>query len=250
MKHEDLTPAEQRAAELRAVEWEKLERDQANNEARQVKAEAARIASQQNVIKLPKLPERPPELAELIPRRAAIRAEWQGIEVELKRARDAAWRASQGGKDPTPETVATDAAIDRLVTGEAEPAALSVVPEQSEAKQSRMDFLKRADRKISDKIHEINQRHNRSVARALRPLHRHAVRRVHAALLELEQANSEEQAARGAVPGAPMQVCDFPNIGTRAPGVNSPINQWISYARRLGFLDEGEPEAGWPTAAL
>ncbi len=86
MKTEELTPDQQRAAELRAAEWEKLERDQAKSEARRVLDLAGRIASQQNVIKLPKLPERPPELAELIPRRAAIRAEWQGIAAELERA--------------------------------------------------------------------------------------------------------------------------------------------------------------------
>lgn len=238
--------AEAREAEFRAERQAEAEAEQCRHESKMSKRAAAQLQSRQPGVEIPKLPERPPELAELIPRRAAIRAEWQGIAAELKRARDAAWRASQGTKDAAPETVAIDEAIDRLITGEAEPAEPHIVPEQSEAKRSRMDFLQRADRKLSEKIHEINERHNRSVARALRPLHRRAVRRVHAALLELEQANSEEQAARGAVPGAPMQVCDFPNIGTRAPGVNSPINQWISYARRLGFLDERDP---WPVAA-
>jgi hypothetical protein len=92
----------------------------------------------------------------------------------------------------------------------------------------------------------MNERHNRSIAKAFRPLHRRAVQRIHAVLLELEQANSEEVAVRAAVPGVPMQACDFPNIGSRGPG-GGPIQYWIDFARRLGFLDEDE--ADWPVAA-
>ena len=76
----------------------------------------------------PQLPKRPPELAELETRRAAIRAEWQGIEAEFKHAQDRAWITTQGAENVVPETVAMDAAIDRLVTGAAEPAAVNVVP--------------------------------------------------------------------------------------------------------------------------
>lgn len=238
--------AAEEAAKFRAERKAEDERSQSKQEGKAAEQLAARLQSQGGRIEIPELPDRPPELAELNTRRAAIRAEWQGIDAELKRARDAAWRASQGAEDPTPETVATDAAIARLVTGAAEPAALNIVPEQSEAKRSRSDFLKRADSKLNEKIHEINERHNRSIARALRPLHRRAVQRIHVALLELELANREEQGVRGSVPGAPLSPCDFPNIGARAPGVSSPINQWISYARRLGFLDEGDP---FPLAA-
>ena len=146
--------------------------------------------------KIPELPERPPELAVLETRRASIRAEWQGIEAEQRHAQDRAWLATQGAENAAPETVAMDAAIDRLVTGAAEPAALNVVPEQPAAKRSRSDFLRRADRKLTEQINEINARHNRSIAKALRPAHRQAVQRIHLALLELEQANAEEVATK------------------------------------------------------
>ena len=240
---------EARQAELRAERQAEYEREQCQQEGKAAKEQAARLQSQGGRIEIPALPERPSELAELITRRAAIREEWQGIEAEQRRAQDRAWLATQGSETASPERVAMDAAIDRLVTGAAEPAAPDVVPEQPEAKRSRSDFLQRADRKLSEKIHKLNERHNRSVARALRPLHRRAVQRIHAALLELEQANSEEQAVRGAIPGATIQACDFPNVGTRGPG-GGPIQYWVDFARRLGLLDEGEPEAGWPTAAL
>ena len=84
----------------------------------------------------------------------------------------------------------------------------------------------------------------------MRPQHRAAVQRIHRAVLELESANAEEEAVLNATPGAPLVQCGFPNIGSRKPGVNSPINQWISFARRMGFLDEADPESQFPVAAL
>ena len=195
----------------------------------------------------PQLPKRPPELIELETRRAAIRAEWQGIEAEFKHAQDRAWITTQGAENAAPETVAMDAAIDRLVTGAAEPAAVNVVPEQPEAKRSRSDFLQRADRKLTEQIHKLNERHNRQIAQAFRPLHRRAVRRIHLALLELEQANAEEVAVRSVVPGVPIQACNFPNIGSSGPAGGA-IKYWIEFATRHGLIDEDASD--WPAAAL
>ncbi len=59
-------------------------------------------------------------------------------------------------------------------------------------------------------------------------------------------ATASPSAVRAAVPGAPMQACDFPNVGRRGPG-GGPIQYWIDFARRLGFLDEDEVD--WPAAA-
>lgn len=243
MKTEKLTPAQQRAAELRAAEWEKLERDQASTEATLARQAAGRVASP-NVIKLPPLPARPPELDGLLARRAEFRDERHGIE------RDLAQLQARLSDESQSDAAMLDRAAERLAGGEEDATSTSVLPEQIETKRARLDLVIRTDQKLSRRIADLNEAHNRQTARTLRPQHRRAVQRIHRALLELESANGEEAAVRSAIPGSPMRRCDFPNIGARQPGVNSPINQWISFARRQGLLDETGPEADLPAAAF
>ena len=212
-----------------------------SHRVRPAREEARRSAPPQNVIKLPPSPERPPELDGLLARRAELRDERHGIGRDLAQLEARLSDESQSDEDML------DRAAERLATGEADVTSQSVLPEQVQTKRARLDLVIRADQKLTRRIADLNAAHNRQTARTLRPQHRAAAQRIHRALLELESANAAEQAVRSAIPGAPMDRCDFPNLGDRKPGVSSPINQWISYATRLGFLDEDER---FPAAAL
>jgi hypothetical protein len=241
MKTEKLTPLQQRAAAALAAEWENLERDQASTEAIMARRAAVRVASPQNVIKLPPSPGRPPELDGLLARRAEFRDERHVIERDLAQLQARLSDESQSDEDTM------DRAATRLAEGEVDVTSQSVLPEQIQTKRARLDLVIRADQKLSRRIADLNAAHNRQTARTLRPQHRAAVQRIHRALLELEAANIAEQEVRTAIPGAPMDRCNFPNIGTRSPGTNTPIIQWITHARRLGFLNEDEQ---FPAAAF
>lgn len=187
---------------------------------------------------LPVLPQRPSELAELEPRRAAIREEWQGIEAEFQRARDQAWQTSQGVDNESVSTL--DAAAERLASGAAEPTALSIVPEQTLEKRKRADLLMVADRKLTEKIQEIHARHHRSIAKALRPAHKEAAHRIARALVDLVAANAEEEMLRARAPGGTLPAMTFPNAGKFGP-VGGPAQYWRDYAKRHGYWPEDGP---------
>ncbi len=190
----------------------------------------------------PELPARPAELAEIESRHRAIRTERLEVEAEIRGIQDATWlRQNRAGAD-------VDAAVERLVAGESDPVPGLFVPERLPALQSRLGLLRAADSKLAGRVAEQRERHSRQIAKTLRPLHRRAVQRVHRALLELEAANSQEQAVRARIPGVPMTACDFPNVGRRGPGGGA-LDFWVKFARRQGFLEEDEPEADLPAAA-
>ncbi len=232
-KRDDMELAERQAAEDRAQE---------QVEKKAAKALAARLQPQTD-FKMPPLPTPPAELGGLVARRAVLRKERDDITKNLRELETAFHDETESGED------ALDQAAERLAAGEAKATSQSVLPEQISTMQSRLDLIQRAERKVVRKIASLNESHNRAIASALRPQHRRAVQRVHAALLELESANAEEAAVRGAIPGAPIQPCGFPGIGSRGPD-GGMLRQWIAYVRRLGFLDEGDPEARFPTAAF
>ncbi len=220
----------------------KADFDQRREETKAAARIEARDESQRTGVELPPLPERPLELAVLAARRGELRQQRQTVQDELARLQDAAWSESQRSND------SVDAAAEKIARGEIESVSRDVVPDEIGVLLSRIDLLQRAEQKVATRVAEARAAHNRQIVQALRPLHRRAVTRIYAALLELEAANAEEVAVRSAVPGAPMQACDFPNIGRRGPG-GGPIQFWLEFARRQGLLDEGEPEATWPTAA-
>ena len=131
--------------------------------------------------------------------------------------------------------------------GEMEATSRNVAPEQIVELRGRLEILIRADRKATERVAKARERYNRQIAATFRPAHRRAVQRVHRALLELEAANSEEQAVRAVVPGASLQAMTFPNLGSSG-AAGGPLRYWLEFARRLGFLEEDA--ADWPAAAL
>ena len=213
-----------------------IERDHAQQEKRIVKATAARGLNGHG-LDIPPLPERPAELIELTARRAQLSRDRQAIETELQQIEKKRWQEQQGDVD------ALDEAAERIAAGATELAASDAVPEAIETLRIRLDVARRAERKVALRVAEGQERHNRSIAKALRPLHRNAVRRIHEALLELEAANAEEVAVRTAVPGAPLQSFSFPNLGSRGPNGGGLLQYWINYARRLGMLTDDDDRA-------
>lgn len=73
--------------------------------------------------------------------------------------------------------------------------------------------------------------------------HRTAIRRIADALIELSEANAEEEAIRrrAHVGGAALKRAAFPNIGDRSDN-DSPINFWFRFTQSHGLLD-GDPHA-------
>lgn len=73
--------------------------------------------------------------------------------------------------------------------------------------------------------------------------HRTAIRRIADALIELSEANAEEEEIRrGAhIGGATLKRAAFPNVGDRS-NFDSPINYWFRFAQHHGLLD-GDPHA-------
>ena len=194
---------------------------------------------------MPALPPKPAGLIALESRRAVIRGQRQEVEAELERLQAEAWPESESDVDPLDPL---DAVAERLAAGELESASRDALPEEIEVLRSRFDLLQRAEQKVVQRIAEQRERHNRNIASALRPQHRKAVRRIRAALLELEAANAEEVAVRARVPGVPLQAMTFPNLGSSG-AAGGPLRYWLEFAKRLGFLAEDEPEATWPSAA-
>ena len=119
-------------------------------------------------------------------RLAELRGERQKIEDELTRLQTDAWDKRQSDGD------ALDRAAERLASGEVESASREALPEQAEILRSRLDLVTRAEFKVRQKIHELNDTHNVKVARAFRPAHRQAVRRIAKALIELVRANEAD----------------------------------------------------------
>lgn len=192
----------------------------------------------------PALPSRPAELVETESRRAAIRREREEVEAELRRIQDEAWQGSQENIDPI------DVAAARLANGEAEATSRTVMPEHMDFLRSRLEILRRAEVKVSQRLAKLQERHNRNIAAAYRPMHKKAAQRIARALVELVAANVEEERVRGLAPGATLPAMNFPNAGKFGP-VGGPAQYWREHAKRYGYWpDEGEAEARFPAAAL
>lgn len=192
----------------------------------------------------PALPSRPPELVETESRRAKIRREREAVEDELRRLNAKAWDESQANVDPL------DAAAELLAAGEADANSRTVMPENLDFLRSRLEILRRAEGKLAQRVAKLHERHNRSIASALRPEHKKVTQRIARALVELVAANAEEERVRGRAPGATLPAMNFPNAG-RFGCAGGPAQYWREHAKRHGYLvDEGDPEARFPAAAL
>ena len=213
------------------AEVEHVQRAVEKNMANQA---AARVQYQNGGIEIPPLPERPAELVELVARRAQLGRDRKTIEKELRQVEQKRWQEQQDDVD------LLDQAAQRIADGETEVTSPDVIPEEIETLRKRLELARRAEAKLVNRVAEGTARHNRALAGALRPQHRAAVQRIHAALKELEAANHEEAAVRNAIPGAPLQYFGFPQLGTRGPNGKGPLKYWIGYAQRLGMLDENE----------
>ena len=68
--------------------------------------------------------------------------------------------------------------------------------------------------------------------------HRTAIRRIADALIELSEANADEEEVRcrANVDGATLKRAAYPNIGDRSD-IDSPINCWFRFTRNHGLLD-------------
>jgi hypothetical protein len=210
----------------------KIENDQLWQEKRAAAANAVRLKKLNGGLEIPPLPERPAELVELAARRTQLANDREAIEDELRQIEEKIEQKNDADR--------LDDAAERIAKGEAEIDAPNIVPEEVTALRKRLDLARLAEGKLANLLAEGHARHARAIAKALRPLHRAAVQRIHAALLELEAANAEESAIRSEVPGAPLQFCGFPQLGTRGPNGGGPLWHWIAFARRHGMLDEAE----------
>ena len=184
-------------------------------------------------MKLPALPQRPPELADLETRHAKIHGEREIVETELRQLQDDAWQRSD------PDVDVLDLAAERLANGMDNTGGRAVLPEQVEVMQSRLDLLQRAEFKLRQKISELRDTHNGRVARAFRPAHRQAAERIHKALIELVAANEAEEQLRSEVLGGKLSPASFPNVGGFGPHGGA-AEHWRAWARRQGLIDEGD----------
>lgn len=233
--------AEQGAKAL-ADERDEFERIQCQGEEKMAKAAAARSQKPNGALKIPPLPERPAELRELEARLSGLSHDRHAIEAEL--------RGHEENHQRLTDDDILDEAAERIARGEAELTDPGAVLEAIDVSRKRLDLAGRAEGKVRVLVFEGRERHNRAIAKALRPLHRAAVRRIHSAVLELEAANAAELAVRNAVPGAPLERFTFPGVGTRGPHGVGHLQFWIAFVRRHGMLDDPEPQADSTAAAL
>ena len=222
---------EQNAKAL-ADEVDKFERAQCQDEKKMAKAMAARSQKSNGALEIPPMPARPAELLELESRLAQLCQDRHTIEAELR-------QHEEKHQQLTDDDLLDEAAA-RIARGEAEITDPGVVLEAIDVSRKRLDLARRAEQKVKVRVFEERECHNRAIAGALRPQHRAAVRRIYAALLELEAANAAELAVRSAVPGAPLERFTFPGIGTRGPNGEGMLHYWVGYARRHGMLNESE----------
>jgi hypothetical protein len=191
---------------------------------------------------IPTLPPKPTELTEIEARCRAIRGERQAVEAELQRIQVESWRAAQGNEN-------LERAASAMASGETDATSRDMTPERIEELSSRLEILTLADRKASGRAAEWRERHARNIAKAFRPAHRAAVRRIAVALTELVAANTAEEELRARVPGGKIRPANFPNCGRFGPH-GDPCQLWKNYVKREGLLDQDEPETTWPVAAL
>ena len=186
------------------------------------------------MIELPSLPPKPADLEELEARYSRVRAQKRSLENRIAAAIESMRQAD--GKEDNVARLASE-----LVEGKRDTISRAAMPEDLAELREQLAPVELAARQLRGKIADARARHNSEIAEAFRPAHEKAVRRVYAALLELEAANAQEAAVRAAVPGVPLPPLTFPNLGTSACG-GGPLAYWIEHARRHGFLEEPEPE--------
>lgn len=189
---------------------------------------------------LPALPPKPVELIEVEARCRSINTERRAVETELRRIQDARWRAAQGDEN-------LDRAAEAMVAGEVDPTSRDMTPERISELRARLDVLILADSKISRLAAELRDRHARNISAAWRPMHKKAAHRIARALVELADANSEEERVRGQAPGATLPPMNFPNIGRLGAG-GGPAQYWKEYVKRHGYWPDDD-QAQFPAAA-
>lgn len=189
------------------------------------------------------IPARPAELIEIEGRRAAIRREAQAVKTELQRLQDKQWNSTHGDEN-------LDRAAEAMAAGETDATSRDMTPERIEELRSRLNIIERANEKLTLRVAREREKYHRSIASVLRPEHKKVTQRIARALAELVNANAEEEMLRAKAPGNHLPPMNFPNTGKFGPG-GGPAAYWRAYAKRLGYLlDEDEPEATWPAAAL
>ena len=227
---------EQNAKAL-ADERDKLERAQCRGEEKMARSSTARLQKLNGALEIPPLPECPSELLELESRLAQLCQARQTISAELRQHEEKHQQLADDDR--------IDEAAGRIARGEAEITDPGAVLQSIDVLRKRLDLARLAEQKVKVRVFEGRESHNRAIAKALRPLHRAAVQRIHVAVLELEAANAAELAVRSAIPGAPLERFTFPGVGTRGPNGVGHLQHWIGFARRLGMLDEPQ----FPAAA-
>lgn len=211
---------------------DEFEREQCRGEAKTAKMLAARSQKPNGALDVPPLPERSADLLELEARLARLCQDRHAIQTEMRQHEEKHQQLT--GDDRL------DEAAERIARGEVGITDPDALLESIEVSRKRLDLARLAEGKVRALVSRGRERHNRAIAKALGPLHRAAVQRIHVAALELAAANAAELAVRIAVPGAPLQMFTFPSIGSTGPHGNGNLRYWIGYARRFNMLDEPE----------
>lgn len=193
-------------------------------------------------MEIPALPGMPAAVTALEQRFREIRADRLRLENELKSLETNLARIAIGSDDA--------ALIDAIVAGK--PIDRANLPADAAELRARLALVIKADQKLAGQLAEARAKHRRDLARALKPMHRRAIRRIWIALQELERANAEEQAVREIVPGLYVELrpADFPNVGTLR-STDAPIRRWQRFIENMypGFADDDEPEPTPPPKA-
>ena len=153
-----------------------------------------------------KVPDRPATLVELEQRHREIRAQRQELEAALRPIESELSRRALGQGD--------DDAVAKLVSGALPRLERDNLPEEARDIRRRLEVLIQADQELSRQVARGREKYANQVAKAYRPIHRQAARKVLAALEALVDANQEEQLLHAAVPGVRLPHLTFPNAGS------------------------------------
>ncbi|MEQ8226788.1 MAG: hypothetical protein RIA64_01790 [Rhodospirillales bacterium] len=166
---------------------------------------------------------------------SALRARLRELENERARLNSARWAietANDGGK-------LDDAAAALLEDVAAEIPDVTNIEQNLKKVENDIVVTEKALFKAREILDAAKRRDARAAVKQLRPAHREAVAKIAHALALLEDANREEAAIRGQIPGGgpTLPLASFPGVGGRNIQC-SPAFYWFRFAKDSGLLDE------------
>jgi len=182
------------------------------------------------------VPAPPPELREWEQRRGELRKQRMALEDELRSVEHALFRLRNAGSDEL------DAIAEQLASGELSEVTRDNLPEERAVLRRRLEVASLAEVKAAEHLKEAREHYHYRIAAAARPAHRKAGARIAVALYALADANREEEAIRGLVPGGKLPPMNFPRAG-RIGADGGPAEFWAQNAKRYGYLQEPEQPA-------